>query len=571
MFCEKCGTEIIDGTRFCHRCGAPVTVTPVPAPAPQRNIPSVPAPQQNIPPVPAPAPRQMAPYTPTPTPAPRQKPPRKPVNSKKLIPLIAVAAVLILVVTAACIFFGNPATQLARAFLKSGKAFASAAESTGLTDLEDVFDRTDSSQYLSVSLEEMVGYRELEGLGIHLNHDFSMSDRKIGTTLTAFYGSSDLLSIHAKFDNDQFLLGSPQLTQDTFYMISTTALGDLFSGLLEIDELSGVSFNIFDLYKRALELTEGNEEAREAVIEAGKALLKAVEVKKGKRETINVNGTNLSCSTYRVRIKKAAVRDFLNALEDALQAMDSTDATLELLSSAGFPAEMLDEVEYALEDSQYQLEEIFDALRDAANELGNIDLDVYVNKGYVVALMYEFEVDDVDAELVLSIGGGKNYVDDLSLRLTTEYGEMLLTSSGNHTGKGGVFTNDTILTLKDDYSKETLFQMELSYEPDAKDDNFSLQLEVDGVEISLEGLLSCGRDSFHLRLDEVEVDDTVTFRVEYRFEAYTGDNIPVADTVDVANLSMLELSQIVTKLYKSATTWASGLTQEFPDLIYAFY
>ena len=25
-----------------------------------------------------------------------------------------------------------------------------------------------------------------------------------------------------------------------------------------------------------------------------------------------------------------------------------------------------------------------------------------------------------------------------------------------------------------------------------------------GVEISLEGLLSCGRDSFHLRLDEVE-------------------------------------------------------------------
>lgn len=560
MFCEKCGTEIIDGTRFCHRCGAPVTVTPVPAPAPQ----------QNIPPVPAPASHQMAPYTPAPTPASRQKPPRKPVNFKKLIPLIAVAAVLILVVTAVCIFFGNPTTQLARAFLKSGKAFASAAESTGLTDLEDVFDRTDSSQYLSVSLEEMDGYRELEGLGILLNHDVSMSGRKIGTTLTAFYGSSDLLSIHAKFDNDQFHLGSPQLTEDTFYMISTTALGDVFSELLEIDELSGVSFNIFDLYKQALKLTEGNEEAREAVIEAGKALLKAVEVKKGKRDTVDVNGTDLSCSTYRVRIRKTAVRDFLNALEDALQSMDSTDATLELLSSAGFPAEILDEVEYALEDSQYQLEEIFDALRDTADELGNIDLDVYVNKGYVVAVVYEFEVNDVEAELVLSIGGGKNYVDDLSLRLTTEYGEMLLTSQGNHTGKGGVFTNDTILTLKDDYSKETLFQMALSYKPDAKDDNFSLQLELDGVEIRLEGLLTCGRDSFHLRLDEVEVDHTVTFRVEYRFEAYTGDNIPVADTVDVANLSILELSQIVTELYKNATTWASGLTQEFPDLIYAF-
>lgn len=560
MFCEKCGTEIIDGTRFCHRCGAPVTVTPVP----------VPAPQQNIPPVPAPVSHHMAPYTPAPTPASRQKPPRKPVNSKTLIPLIAVAAVLILVVTAVCIFFGNPTTQLARAFLKSGKAFASAAESTGLTDLEDVFDRTDSSQYLSVSLEEMDGYRELEGLGILLNHDVSMSGRKIGTTLTAFYGSSDLLSIHAKFDNDQFLLGSPQLTEDTFYMISTTALGDVFSELLEIDELSGVSFNIFDLYKQALKLTEGNEEAREAVIEAGKALLKAVEVKKGKRDTVDVNGTDLSCSTYRVRIRKTAVRDFLNALEDALQSMDSTDATLELLSSAGFPAEMLDEVEYALEDSQYQLEEIFDALRDTADELGNIDLDVYVNKGYVVAVVYEFEVNDVEAELVLSIGGGKNYVDDLSLRLTTEYGEMLLTSQGNHTGKGGVFTNDTILTLKDDYSKETLFQMALSYKPDAKDDNFSLQLELDGVEIRLEGLLTCGRDSFHLRLDEVEVDHTVTFRVEYRFEAYTGDNIPVADTVDVANLSILELSQIVTELYKNATTWASGLTQEFPDLIYAF-
>ena len=53
----------------------------------------------------------------------------------------------------------------------------------------------------------------------------------------------------------------------------------------------------------------------------GFTLLNAVEVKKGKRDTIDVNGTDLSCSTYRVRIRKNAVLDFLNALEDALQAM----------------------------------------------------------------------------------------------------------------------------------------------------------------------------------------------------------------------------------------------------------
>lgn len=563
MFCDKCGTEIINGTKFCRRCGAPV-------PTPQQNAPCAPAPapQQNAPYTPVPAPRQNAPCTPVP--APRQRPPRKP-NSKLLIPILSVAAVAILVITIVAILFSNPTAQLARAFLKSGEAFADAAESTGLTGLADVFDRDEFSQYLCVSLEEMDGYSELEGLNIRMEQNTSMPMRIIGTTFTAGYGPSDLVSMQVKFDNDRLLLGSPQLTGDTYYSIRTTALGDIFTNLLDMEELGGLSINIFDLYQQALELTEGNEEARKAVIEAGKALLKTVEVKKGKRDTIDVNGTDLACSTYHIRIKKASVKEFLNALEDALQAMDSTDVTLELLSSAGFPAEMLGEVEYALEDSQYQLDEIFDALRDALNELGNLELDVYVNKGYIVAAVYEFEVNDVDAELVLNIGGGKNYVDDLSLRLTTEYGEMVLTSQGNHTGKGGVFTNDTILTLKDDYSKETLFQMELSYEPDAKDDNFSLQLEIDGVEISLQGLLTCSKNSFHLRLDEVDFGGMLVLGVEYRMENYKGDDMPTENAVDIANLSNLELGQILSSLYNNATAWAEGLSRDFPDLIYYLF
>ena len=125
--------------------------------------------------------------------------------------------------------------------------------------------------------------------------------------------------------------------------------------------------------------------------------------------------------------------------------------------------------------------------------------------------------------------------------------------------------------MKDDYSKETLFQMELSYKPDAKDDNFSLQLEIDYTEITIAGLITRDKNSFHLRLDELEIDDWIAFGIEYRFENYKGDNVPVAVTVDVADLSMLDLGRIATDLYNRATKWAEGLDPKIRGPIFALF
>ncbi len=81
MFCTKCGNKLIEGAKFCQRCGAPAAVLPsvpptlAPEPAPEPE--SVPEFRKEAPVRPAPAPeprpaaRREAPVRPAPAPEPR--------------------------------------------------------------------------------------------------------------------------------------------------------------------------------------------------------------------------------------------------------------------------------------------------------------------------------------------------------------------------------------------------------------------------------------------------------------------------------------------------------------------
>lgn len=81
MFCDKCGKQLPDGALFCDGCGA--KLAPAPAPAAE------------------PAPVQAAPtVAPTAAPAAQAPAEKKPLNSKGLIGLAAVAAAVIVVVLA---------------------------------------------------------------------------------------------------------------------------------------------------------------------------------------------------------------------------------------------------------------------------------------------------------------------------------------------------------------------------------------------------------------------------------------------------------------------------------------
>lgn len=95
LFCSKCGTAIVTGSKFCQACGAP-------APQPMQAAPPPPAqPQQQWaapPPVPPPQPQQQ--WAPPPYAAGQPGPPTKKTGGALKVILIVLGVIVILIVVA---------------------------------------------------------------------------------------------------------------------------------------------------------------------------------------------------------------------------------------------------------------------------------------------------------------------------------------------------------------------------------------------------------------------------------------------------------------------------------------
>ena len=131
--------------------------------------------------------------------------------------------------------------------------------------------------------------------------------------------------------------------------------------------------------------------------------------------------------------------ELLDALEDVYKNADTTDAYMDIFKSMGLPSEARSEIKTGLKDSREEVKEAFDTLHESVKEIGDIELDVYLNGGYIVAAVYEED----DSTITLNIGSGKKYVDNISLRMESRDYEFSIVSTGNHACAGGKFTDVT--------------------------------------------------------------------------------------------------------------------------------
>lgn len=609
MFCKKCGSTLRENAKFCGSCGAMVEVTdnrggnvshnaPVQGRTPSYTTP-VQRPQSYTAPVqqnrPAPA-QQNRPANAAPV---QQNRPAKtvPVQQnagktspikkvtgvitgaagkikasgivnkipKKSLPIIGGAAavvILVLVLLLTGVFTGDKGT-VAKAFGKSLNAYASVAEDMKLPDLPAIIEKGKFNQELKLWFED--GADELDGLGFRFAMSYNQSGEEAAIIAAPFFEGTDLITGQMKFKGSKIYVGCPELMEKTYLMIDTKTIGQ---DLADKDEygMEDLSFNTFKLIEQLQKASGLTKDQQKALEKAGAAFVKAIEVDKDGKGNIKVNGKKLSCTVYNVVIPQEAVEDYLDVLEDVLSDMDS-EAVIDILEEAGFPADEMD-LDYGTDDLLYTLEEMSELM----DELGDIEAEVGIHNGYIVSVECELEAYGNAITVNLKLGGGDNYVDDITLEMLDEDETgYIITSTGNHAMKKGVFTDETVFINVWRGDENEFMVSELNWEPKGKTDNFEWTLENHGDEFTFEGTLLTSKDSLSITLDEVEIDG-VTMGIGYTLGSYKAHSIKVGTTLDFAKMDEDDMADLAEMIEENAGEWVEMMEDDYEDVLdYLYY
>lgn len=523
MICPHCGASVKDGARFCSSCGAPLSADAAaqPARAPAETPPS--------------APVACAPVPPTAVPG---AAPRK---SRKRLLILAAVLVLVLALSAAAYkLLFTPKNRLVMAAAKSAKAYSSAAQELIALDYAALAKEQAFSQTLSVSVSQLPTAQLPCRLGAQLRIDADMPGEFFGIDAALLSGDETLLSLRLGADGDTLFAASPTLFGDVFYGANTRTLGEeIAASPLNLDpdgQLSGLSFNVFELYADYLKPDSVDPAAL-------KDFSRAIEVTKKGKQSLRVNGTSLSCAEYLVRIPTDALADLLEAWYGPGYEISDANNLRDMMEAAGMPAEDLaggygSPAAYGSTSSSLDF-----ALETLRAERKPIKLTVYVSGGYVVGVDWSGKGDFSELSVQLRLGGGRHYADDLSLTVTNYDEEVFfLASSGNHTLKDGVYTDETVFR-SDSIDGSFLTR----YAPSESGSNYSLRAEAgddyDRVCLDLFGRIESDKQTLRIALDDAALytrsdgieSDALRGAIEYAITPFA-QSYTVEDPVSVLSM-----------------------------------
>jgi len=579
MFCIQCGKEIDNGAKFCPHCGAAAAAS-VSGPAP------------------GPDGAAGGPYTynyggdfrtagngtaPVPPPTPPED--REKRGKKGLIIGGGVAAAVIvaaLLIAALSGLFSSPKGRVGKALAKTLAAHAAASEEMGLPDVVGLFRDKSVSQRLSVELTGVNGevfgenLSALEGLGLRLGVDYDQKGRKAGAEAAALWGSDEIVSFQMLVDDNVLSLASPQFTQGDAYGLDTETLGEAMVqwGLEAADDspvkLEEIGFNLFDLVDQ---YGSGSGDTGETLAEAGKRLADAIEVEKDGKKKIDVNGNRVEADAYRVTIPHEALEDYVDALEDVWEQQNGREAMEEILRSFGVNEDAIGEIASSAADSA-SYSELAARLRQFFQGIGDVKADVYLDGGYVCAMEYSIARNGSRLELGLYLGGGDNYVDDASFRIAADGAEILVKSTGDRSGKGGVFTDETVLRMSSGEGTSQITS-KFSYEPKAQSDNLEWTLSLEElIFVKAVGQLTTGKDSLDLQMRDVALEITGTemcsLSVGYSIGSCQGVGVSLPAPTLLGGMSEDDLLGLMDDIEDNATDWVYDVMDLIPPELYNY-
>lgn len=546
MVCRNCGNEMRDDARFCPHCGA------------------VNGPDQG-------GLSQGA--------APAWEGPEDGGQKKKTGLIVAVCAAAVAVV-ALLVFllggmFGSPKGAVEKAFAKSVAAYAAAEEKLGMPDVAQWQQDQTISQRMALELKginsQLVGMdlSALNGLGLRLDTDYNGPARQLYAGLGAYWGKDDLLSFGITALDGELYLESSQLFGSACYGMNTETLGADLAEMTGDDSMKDLSFNLFDLVDLVTEKMDP-EAMEEDFKAANKALWKAAEVKKAGAKTLDLNGTETKATAYQITFPQEALNQYVDALETTLSALNYYDLYEEVYSSMGMPQDQIDEILSALEGLDLY-GYLADGLRDVIEELGDVELEVCLSDGYVAAVLYEDSIEGSEVTVTVCLGGGEEYVDDLSVEIEIDGNLIELKSTGDHGLKSGVYTDETTLRVRENNSTLARVTSELSIDPSVRHDNFQWKLGVDSSGLSVfvletAGDLELDEDHMYLGLENMSLRamgvEVCTLAFDYYVDCHPNERSVSSPTL-ITQMSEQELEQAAIDIQGKAMTWAFQMQQLF--------
>lgn len=536
MLCLKCGKEIENSAKFCPHCGAVTAAGGSFGPGDAPVIP--PAPEEPV-------------YTAAGTPGFTAGAAPVPGDGKKrrsFAPVIggAVAAVVVVALLVAALsgLFASPKGQVEKAFAKTAAAYADAGKQLGLPDLSGLVRSGRFSERVSLRVNSVngalmggSGLSSLEGLGMRMSADCDREGRRLDCELAVFWEDEDVLSFQVLADDETLGFASPQFIGDGAYGFNTETLGaDLERMGADGGEinLETLGFNLFDLMDTVSLSDQQAEDQAKAAAEAGRKLLDAAVVEKAGKRDIRVNGSDMSAVLYHMTVPQEAMGDYIDAYGDAMKQADGRELMRRVLQEIGLEDDIVDGLMSEMADEDVY-GELIDDMKQALGVLGDVELDIYVSGGYVCAVEYEGQSGDSAVRLGLYLGGGEHFADDLSLEITLDDETFIIESSGDHSGRGGVFTDETVFRLRSGLSSPALVTSKMSYDP--KDGSLQWSVSMSGVSLDMTGQLAIGKDSVELRLDDMAVSAMGSRLASFGLNCYLG---PCGDmTVSMPAVRML--------------------------------
>lgn len=569
MFCLKCGKEIEAGAKFCPHCGAATSAgfgaaggasAPTPPEPPVYTVPGV----------------QSSSWPES----------GQDGNKRRGAPLliggiVAAALVMVLIVAAIGGLFSSPRGQVEKAIAKTAAAYVSAGDHLALPELSKLLEGRSYTQRVSLALNslspELTGRYDLaslRGLGMRVDADYDQKGRKMDAEIAAFWDGEDLAVFQMLVDGGDMLFASPQFTKGEAYGVNTETLGKdlvrLGAWSKEVD-IEKIGFNLFDLMDKALSSQEQAKEAQAAMGDAYKQLFDAVQVEKGGKQKVEVNGKSLDATLYHVVVPEDAMKDYINAWEDAMKLVDAQAVSREILLAMGFDKGTVDNMLSGADVSDVY-SQMADTLKQAVKTLGDLELEVYVSGGYVSAVEYSDRVQGAKVEVGLYLGGGENYVDDLSLEVVLNGQKLTIQSTGDHAAKSGVFTDET--TLRVDSNRLT---SELRYQPKADNNNFEWELKVDNTaSLSMEGQLTATKNSIDLKLDDLSVkaagSKLLSLEASYYLGPCKGMTVSLSNPKLLSDMDEDDLQDLIADIADNAEDWTYDMMDKLPaDLLDALY
>lgn len=539
MICRNCGNEIRDDAKFCPHCG---TVSGAEGQPSSYAGPEGPVPGMGR-------------------------------GKKGLLigGIVAAVAVVALVAVVAGNLFSDPKGQLGRAVAKTVAAYEAASDSMGLPDLNKLTERRSVSERFSMELRDinsaLVGYdmSAFNGLGVRFSSDLDRKDRKMGFALGAFWGDEDIVSLEVLADDNKMYFSSPQFTGGTAYGVNTETLGADMKAL-GAEDIEDISFNLFDLVDSAAPESRAKE-MEQAIKEANRDFWEAVRVEKAGKKALDINGTSVNAQAFRVVIPKKAMKNYVDGMADAISAVNYVELYREMLEATGMSQRDIDTVMEQMEDVDLY-DELADSLKDAVDVLGDVRLSVYVSEGLICAVSYDERIRGTDVEAALYLGGGTEYVDDLSLELSVDGNQVQITSSGDHGGKGGSFTDKTTIRLRSGGVSVGRVTSDFLYDPKKGSDNLQWDIGLDSAgSLEMRGQLTAGKDSMEVHLEEMSFQvmglELFSLGMDYYMGPCQGVDLSAAAPKLIGEMNGVELMGLVVNLEANAQTWMTDVEQMF--------